>query len=382
MQLLVEFILWGSFLTLVYMVVGYPAALIAVSLFRRNRVVKGECYPTVTLLVPAYNEEDCIEEKIKNSLELEYPGDKLEVLVASDGSTDRTAEIAKKYDGAGIRFIDYKENEGKTALLNKTVPEATGEIVVFSDTSSIIDPKTFKELIFNFNDPRVGSVCGSYRLGFDPSSTRDHGESSYWVYETFLKKKESDTGSTIGAHGAFYAIRRALYDRLDDGIINDDFIIPARVVLKGYRAVYEQGAMSWDITRASSVGEFRRRVRIVTGNIQQISILSGLLTKSPMTAWQFFSHKVLRVLLPVFTTGMFLSNAALLDSPFYRATFALQVLFYLLGLATPITRPQSRLFRLAAAAPYYLILLNAATVAGIFNYLKRGPEVSWGRTDG
>jgi cellulose synthase/poly-beta-1,6-N-acetylglucosamine synthase-like glycosyltransferase len=374
-----ELILWGSFLTLLYIAVGYPASLVLLSAVIRDRVDKGECYPTVTLLVPAYNEEECIEEKIKNSLAIDYPAERLEVLVASDGSTDRTPEIAQRYDGAGIRFIDYKERGGKTALLNKTVPEATGEIVVFSDTSSMIDAEGFKELIFNFNDRRVGSVSGSYRIGFDATSARDQGESVYWVYETFMKKKESETGSTIGAHGAFYAIRKELFGALEEGIINDDFIIPARVVMQGYRAVYEPAAMSWELTRASSAGEFRRRVRIVTGNIQQIVVLRGLFTSGLMGAWQFFSHKVLRVFLPVFTIALFASNAVL-ATPFYRATLAAQAAFYALGLATLVFRPASGPIRILTSLPYYVILLNAASVGGIFNYIVRGSEVTWNKT--
>lgn len=370
-----ELVFWFSLLMILYTGLGYPMVLLVLSLFVRKEVDKKEFYPEVTLLIPAFNEEDVIEEKILNSLSLDYPKEKLEIIVASDGSTDGTSGIVKRYLSEGITFHDYPVREGKTMLLNKTVPQASGDIIVFSDTSSIIDTEGFKELIFNFHDKKVGSACGKYKLGFDATTARDGGEGVYWKYETFLKEKESAIGSTLGAHGAFYAIRKRLFAPLKKDLINDDFAIPAGIVLQDFRAVYDPAAVAHEMTRTSSQGEMKRRQRIMVGNLQQVFELKSLLTAGVVPCWQFLSHKVLRIFLPLFFSGVFVSNL-FLHSTFYRVMLGSQVAFYVLGLLGSASRNNDGL-RVLTTLPYYVILLNVSTIMGTVGFLTKGAKVTW-----
>ena len=360
--------------TLVYIYVGYPALAWALArLFGRAPRAAG-ITPSVTLLIPAFNEEAHIEAKLRNSLALDYPKDRLEIVVASDGSTDATNSIVERFAARGVKLLAMRKHLGKAPMLSRTVPMARGEIVVFSDASSELAPTALRRLVRGFADPRVGCVSGLYRVR--PSGdVRGAGEGLYWRYETFLKRQESRLHSILGAHGAFYAIRKTLFTRLAASAVNDDYLIPMRIVAQGFRAVYEPKAVCWEAESGVSMrGEFSRRRRIAVGNCQQIVELAHLL--NPARGWValcFFSHKVLRTAAPVFMLAL-LAATAWLPAPWAAAGLALQLAFYASAAAGWLCQRRGRMVRWLSV-PLYFCLGNLAMLSGVVRFFspRRGP---------
>jgi len=331
----------------------------------------------VSLLIPAYNEEAHIEQKLRNSLALDYPRERLEIVVASDGSTDRTNVIVKQFQGQGIRLLEMRDNIGKSAMLTRTVPLLKGEVVVFSDTSSELEPGALRAVVRNFADPRVGCVSGLYRLK-GAEDLRAQGEGLYWRYETFIKQQESRLHSILGAHGAFYAIRRHLFEALAGSLINDDYLIPMQIVAQGYRAVYEPAAVSWERELASVEGEFARRRRIAAGNCQQIVELRHLL--DPTRGWvafSFFSHKVLRTLAPLFMIAVLLTSPWL-PTPWAVVTLAAQAALYGSAAAGYLCQRAGKVVRWLSP-PLYFCLGNLAMLAGLLKFCFGRDRFGWER---
>jgi poly-beta-1,6-N-acetyl-D-glucosamine synthase len=368
---------WISAAVLAYIYVGYPLLVwLLARLFGRDPA-KQEIVPSVSLLIPAYNEEAHIEAKLTNSLALDYPADKLEIAVASDGSTDGTNEIARRFEPRGVRLIVMRDNIGKSAMLSRTVPMLKGDIVVFSDASGLLAPDAVRVLVRNFAEPKVGCVSGLYRL-VPAGDVRGQGEGLYWRYETFIKRQESRLHSILGAHGAFYGIRKELFRRFGESEINDDYLVPMRIIDQGFRAVYEPAAVAVERELASVEGEFARRRRIAVGNCQQMVELRRML--SPFygrVAFCFLSHKVLRTLAPLFLVAAFVSSFWLPGS--WRAiALSAQALLYgsaFAGYACQRTGRQVRWL----SAPFYFCFGNLTMLAGLLQYLVRRERVTWGR---
>lgn len=362
---------WISILMLIYTYLGYPLILALIVLFKSNPVKRGDFQPFVSLIVPAYNEEGVIEEKIKNSLNIEYPRDKFEVIIASDGSTDGTNEIARGYACADERVIllKFPRNRGKISVLNDAVSKARGEIIVFSDASSMIDPKAVRNLVSHFKDESVGCVSGVYKVLKRDLSPMGKQEDLYWRYETFIKRKESQIGSTVGAHGSLYAIRKELYPYPDGATINDDYIIPMRVIRQGYRVSYEPEAVAFE--EAERMEGFGRRARIGAGNYQQLKELKALIRPlKGLLLFEFISHKLLRLCSPFFLIIAFGANLILFGTaPIYRLTLSAQLLFYLSAVVFPL------LGRIGVKAkfammPFYFILINSASLMGLYKIMR------------
>ena len=364
---------WVSAFLAVYPYLVYPALLVVLRRVMPRPPRKAAIEPTVSLLVAAYNEEDVIAAKIENSLALDYPAERLETVVASDGSSDATNAIAARYaDGKRVRLIAFPANRGKLAALNEVIPQLSGEIVVFSDASSMLTPESIRVLVSSFADPEVGAVSGSYLVRNPARAALGKQEDFYWRFETALKAAEGELNSTLGAHGALYAIRRDLYPFPERGVINDDFVIPLRIVARGYRAVYEPDAVA--VEEAHEMEGFRRRVRITSGNIQQLSELPRLLLPlRAMPLFFFISHKAMRLLVPPAMIACFIANLFLLNSPFYRVLFAGQVAFYALALGGAAFALRPRLLRL----PYYFSMVNAALIVALFERVVRRGPVAW-----
>lgn len=364
---------WVSAFLVVYPYLVYPALLGLLRRVMPRPPRKASIEPTVSLLVAAYNEEDVIAAKIENSLALDYPAERLETVVASDGSSDATNAIAARYaDGKRVRLIAFSPNRGKLAALNDVIPQLTGEIVVFSDASSMLTPESLRILVRSFADPEVGAVSGSYLVRNPARAALGKQEDFYWRFETALKAAEGELNSTLGAHGALYAIRRELYPFPERGVINDDFVIPLRIVARGYRAVYEPGAVA--VEEAHEMEGFRRRVRITSGNIQQLSELPRLLMPlRAMPLFFFVSHKAMRLLVPPAMVVCFIANLFLLQSPLYRLLFAGQVAFYTLAVSGAAFALRPRLLRL----PYYFSMVNAALIVALFERVVRRGPVAW-----
>jgi cellulose synthase/poly-beta-1,6-N-acetylglucosamine synthase-like glycosyltransferase len=325
------------------------------------------------MLVAAYNEEDVIAAKIENALAIEYPIDRLETVVASDGSTDATSAIAARYDdGKRIRLLAFPVNRGKLATMNDAVRQLKGEIIVFSDASSMITRESLRLLVSNFADPSVGAVSGAYLVRNPGQSALGKQEDFYWRFETSLKTAEAEISSTLGAHGSLYAIRRELYPFPEAGVINDDFVIPMRIVARGYRAVYEPGAVA--VEEAHEMEGFRRRVRIASGNLQQLRELPRLVRPPrPVPLFFFLSHKVARLLVPPAMVACLVANLLLLGTLLYNLLFAGQIAFYALAVGGSAFALRPRLLRL----PYYFSMVNAGLIVAVFERAVRRRPVAW-----
>lgn len=376
MESVFAFIFWASILITLYAYSGYPLLLAIAAAIRTKKVRKGPFTPTVTLIISVYNEERVIREKIENSLALDYPREKLEIIVASDGSTDRTHEIVRQFMPQGVRLHVLEGRLGKTAVLNSVVPLLKSGIVLFTDANSMYDKDAVKYLMENFADPEVGCVTGETRLMNPEGSSLGENEKAYYSYDTYLKIKESDTGSTVGADGAIFAIRRELYQPLGQSIIND-FVIPLQVVARGYRVVYEPRAFLYEATATPLKGGFKRRIRIINRSLWGLFSVSGVLNplKTGFFSVEVISRKLLRWTAPVFILTALLANIGLLHSPFYLLTFVLQAAFYLMaGLtALNIWRTENRFLNF----PFYFCHGNAAALIAIFKFLRGERIVVW-----
>ena len=368
-----QFIFWISIAVPLYAYLGYPLVLLVLGLLFRRPVKKAPIEPSISLLIPAYNEGDVIDRKIQNSLALNYPPERLEIVVASDGSKDDTARIAQRLaDGKRVRVLAFPQNRGKIPTLNASVPELQGEIIVFSDAAAMLYPDSVRILIANFADPKVGAVSGLYKVIKADEVDIGKSEDFYWRYETFLKVQESQLASTLGGHGHLHAIRKELYPFPPPGTINDDYVIPVSVLAKGYRAVYEPEAVVYE--EAHEMTGFGRRIRIMAGNIQQLREIRGLLwPPRPMPLFFFLSHKVSRLLVPFAMVAALVANVFLLNSPLYLAIFCLQVMFYLLALIGTVWQLKPRTLLL----PFYFCMINAATFFGFYHALTSRRRMAW-----
>lgn len=376
-------IFWLLLFTIFYIYAGYPIIIYFLSRIftktdnQHNKLITTDkaFFPLVSFLIPAYNEESVIRNKIENTLKLDYPQDKIEIAVASDGSTDATNKIIKSYQKRIKTFI-YNERTGKTNLINETTPKLSGEIIVFSDASAILENDSLKKLIVHFQDMKIGCVSGKYKLKGQDFSTRSRGESFYWKYEAFIKKQESRFYSILGAHGALYAIRKKLFRKLPPDAINDDYILPMLIIKQGYRAIYENKAIATEIAETSTKGEIKRRKRISAGNFQQLFILKSLLNPTRgKIAFEFFSHKLLRSFAFIFMIAFFIINV-FLNSPFYRIFFILQIFFYLSGIIGYLIRLKGNKFKFLTI-PFYIFLINSASLLGFIEFLKGNKQNKW-----
>jgi len=259
-------------------------------------------------------------------------------------------------------------------VLNDTMRDVTGEIVVFTDAATMLAPDAVRRLVENFADPKVGAVSGVYRIIRGDDSALGNQEDLYWKYETFLKEAEGDVSSILGCHGALYAIRRELYPYPAPTTINDDYVIPMRILQRGYRVVYDSTAVASEEAHESA--GFSRRVRIMTGNFQQLSELRALLKPlRPGPAFFFLSHKAGRLIVPLAMIAMLVANLFLLDEPFYRKVFLAQLTFYALVVLGALVRLKPKILRL----PYYFCMINAAAFLGMYYALRGGRALAWKR---
>ncbi|MFH1898226.1 MAG: glycosyltransferase family 2 protein [Candidatus Desantisbacteria bacterium] len=362
-----------SLILICYVYMGYPVLLALLSLVIKKPMKKGDIYPSITLLIAAYNEEKVIREKVENSLQIDYPKDKLEIVVVSDGSEDKTDEIVKEYKDRGVFLKRFGERMGKMGVLNQAMQEIKSEVVVFSDANTMYQQDVIKKLVRNLADSLVGAVTGDVRLENERVSF-GQGEDAYWQYERWIQKKESEIGSIIGVDGAMYAIRRELYISPSDNIILDDFVISMNIGVRGHRVVYEPEAIAFEKTSPTWRDEFRRRPRITAGGYQALwqgegvpSFLDGLLL------FEYISHRLLRWLLPFFLIALFVSNCFVIDSMMLRIFLGCQGVFYLLALIGLITGTKTKLF----AIPFYFCMVNFGALIGFFRWLTKSQQVMW-----
>jgi cellulose synthase/poly-beta-1,6-N-acetylglucosamine synthase-like glycosyltransferase len=365
---------WISAGFAVYVYIGYPMLLWGLQAVLRSAPGKRPVEPSVSLLVAAYNEAAVIADKIRNSLALDYPADKLELVVASDGSKDATAEIVRSFsesESSGrVRLLNFEENRGKMAVLNDAVRELRGEIVAFSDASSMLAADSVRTLVQSFNDPRVGAASGVYHLLKKDLAHFGSQEDLYWKYETFLKVQEAKLGAFTGAHGSLYAIRRELYPFPSENTINDDFTIPMRILERGHRVAYEPAAAAYE--EAHEMEGFSRRVRITAGNIEQLREIKGLIwPPRPFVLFCLLSHKTGRLLVPVFMLMALAANIALRGQFPYNWLLLGQGLFYGLAVLGAMADLKPKVLRL----PYYFCMINSALFAWVYQALRHGRAI-------
>ena len=371
--MLLKAIFWLGLLVPVYAYFGYPIALVLLRRFLHRPVRKAPHTPFISILIPAYNESAMIAQKLENCLSLDYPEDRYEIVVACDGPSDGTTQIAQRYeDGRRVRVLDYKVNRGKIPVLNDGVRELRGEIIVFSDAAALLYRDSVRLLLANFADPEVGAVSGKYVVVKADEVDIGKSEDVYWKYETFLKVQESELSSSLGAHGHLHAIRKDLYPFPPPGTINDDYIIPVSVLAKGYRAVYEPKAIVYE--EAREMTGFGRRVRIMAGNLQQLREIKGVIRPFlPLPLFFFLSHKVSRLLVPFAMVAALMANLFLLNDPVYQALLVAQLAFYVVALlgATVQLRPK------AIMLPFYFCMINVATFFGLYHALTSRRRMAW-----
>lgn len=355
---------WLSLSAIVYAYFGYPVLLYLLSKVVRRTVEAGDTdyAPAVSLLIPVHNEEAIIERKLKNTLGLDYPPDRLEVIIISDGSTDRTREIVERNLSSGMRFLELTKRSGKAAALNYGLEAARGEIVVFSDSSILLDRSALRNIVLKFQDPAIGCISGEDHI------EESGGEGLYGRYELFLRNLESRVHSIVGASGSFYAERRTLTEPFREGLA-PDFLSVLNIVGKGYRAITEPAAFGTMTSVKSARDEFRRKARTLVRGMAALFSRSGLLNplSSGLFSLELLSHKVARWLVPFFMLSLLASNAFLLQSLPYLVFFALQAGFYVLaGLAA--LRIGGLHEKILGRVPLYFTTVNAAILYAWFLY--------------
>ena len=361
-----------------YSYAGYPLLLLVIGIFRRKKKESGEeRYPSVALIISAYNEERVIREKVENSLKLDYPRDRLRIIVASDGSIDGTNDIVREYEGKGVQLRAFEKREGKSATLNRSVLGIEEEILVFSDANSFYQENALKKLVRGFMNDRVGCVVGRL-IYLDNLSYVGRGEGIYWRYESYLNKLESRLGSVLVATGTIFAIRRELFRPVLQDVAND-FQIPAEVAMQGYNIIYEPEAIAYEQSTYFCKEEFSRKRRIIvrglTGYRHLRSSFGG-----PLRTFQFISRKLLRWWVGPMLPVLYLSNIPLLGETPFLVIFVLQTLFYLFAAVGAILRRgvvRSRVF----LVPFYFVIVNIAALAAIVTYFAGHRLSSWEKAE-
>ncbi|MCP4265482.1 MAG: glycosyltransferase family 2 protein [Candidatus Brocadiaceae bacterium] len=373
--MIVVFILSVSIL--LYIFCGYPIILAALCVLFGKRVSKEEIYPHVSLIISAYNEEGVIRQKIENSLVLDYPKELLEIIVASE-SIDNTNAIVKEYMGVGVILRAFCVREGKPATLYKVVPEANGEIIVFSDANAMYEKDAIKKLVRNFNDRRIGCVSGRLQYTNPSEASAGKGESVYWDYEVILKKMLSKLYVLGGgANGSIFAIRKKLYNPINK-YCGDDLELSGRIEIAGYGVVLETDAISYEDTSENIKQEFKRKVRLATWNLRSslLIINEAVIKGKLLTAFTYFSHRFLRYTTPLWLVLLFISNIFLLNDKLIYS-FYLQSVFYCIAFLGFIMEKTGRKMHTLFLVPLYFCMVNYAAMLALAKNAIGKTEMLW-----
>jgi biofilm PGA synthesis N-glycosyltransferase PgaC len=383
-----KLLFWGSLFLVFYTYLGYGIVLTALvkikRLFVKQKTVETGYTPVIALVIPCYNEADILQDKIENCLALSYPPDKLSIVFITDGSTDASMDIVRRYPS--VLLLHEDKRGGKVAAENRVMKLVTAPVVVFSDANTMLPASALKELVKHYEDPEVGAVSGEKRiLQKQKEAAAGAGEGIYWKYESFLKKMDSELLTIVGAAGELFSFRRELYEELESDTILDDFILSLRIAKKGYRVVYEPAAYAMETSSVSVKEELKRKIRICAGGWQSIVRLRSLLNPfSHFTlTFQYISHRVLRWTLTPFALLLLLPVNAWLfwntNELFYSLAFVAQLVFYVLALCGWYLENRSISIKLLFV-PYYFFIMNYAVFLGFFRYLKGKQSAAWERS--
>lgn len=383
-----SFLFWLCLSLILYTYLGYGILLLVLLKAKQLFSSKAKFHynpeykPTVSVLVAAYNEEQDIEEKIKNTLALCYPQDKISFLFVTDGSDDRTPEIVARYPQ--IRLLHQPQRRGKIAAVARSMPYIDSEITVFTDANTMLNPEAIERLGRHFQDPAVGAVAGEKRiLSPDSDAAAGAGEGFYWKYESALKRWDSELYSVVGAAGELFAIRSSLFEPVPADTLIEDFVMTLGIARNGYRVIYEPEAQALEPPSADAQEELKRKIRIAAGGIQAIVRLKELLNpfRYGILSFQYISHRVLRwTLAPLALLLLLVANIGLAftGSTFYQLLLAGQLLFYTAALAGLLLEKQKLRLK-AFFIPYYFVLMNYAVYTGFFRFLRGKQSVLWER---
>lgn len=368
-----------SLSVLLYIFLGYPIVLGILAVVWGKEVSKKEFYPHVSMIISAYNEENVIRRKLENSLKLDYPMEKLEIIVASE-STDETNEIVREYKDKGVVLYAFENREGKRATLYRTVPLAKGEIIVFSDANAIYKKDAIKQLVANYADSRVGCVSGRLKYDNQKGSAVGIGETVYWEYDFFLKLLASRLFALAGCggvNGSIFAIRKELYNPIDK-YRGDDFEISGRVQINGYGVVLEREAISYEEPSESSKQEYNRKVRLASWNLKSALILfsEAVRRRRLLSAFLLFSHRIIRYFTPLWLISLLVSNSFLLNGGL-KYVFLVQLLFYSMAFYGLVKERTHRKVNLVFIIPFYLCMANYAALIALSKNLLGKSEMHW-----
>ena len=376
-------IFWTGILIVLYTYLGYGVLIYLISKVRKPKRTIGfteEQLPEVTFIVAAYNEEDFIAKKIENTLALDYPKDKLSIVFVTDGSTDSTPTIVRQH--ADITLFHESARKGKIHAVNRVMRTVETPVVIFSDANTNLNREAIRNIVRHYADPSVGGVAGEKRIfKNEEDNASGAGEGLYWKYESFLKSKDSEVFSVVGAAGELFSVRAALYEEPEEGIIIEDFYLSLLIAASGHRFIYEPEAYATETASANVDEEWKRKVRISAGGFQAMSKLSFLLNplRFGMLTFQYISHRVLRwTLAPLALPLIFITNMLLLTTGgwFYFLTMFGQIGFYVLAFAGYINRDKKMSIK-GFFVPYYFCVMNLSVYAGFVRHLNGKQSVVW-----
>lgn len=371
-------VFWTSAAALFYTYAGYPLLVFFASRLFPKKIKCASFEPAVSIIITAYNEERDIRAKLENTLQIDYPLEKLEIIVASDCSNDKTDDIAREFAARGVKLYRQIERRGKTSAQNMAVEKAMGEIVLFSDATTMYEKNVLRAMLPNFADETIGCVAGKLIYVDSSDSGVGKGAKSYWSYETFLKEAESRACSLIGASGCLYSIRKSAYQAMYPEACSD-FLIATVMYRQGLRTVYEPQAACTEETNRHSAKEMRMRIRVISQTFTDLWRNREMMNpfKSGFYAIELFSHKVLRYAVPLFLFLLFISSAvAAVQSAFFAMAFLLQTAFYAAALGGWFLEKNG--IRLGVVAmPLYFVLANIASCIGFYKFLRGERYARW-----
>ncbi len=377
-ELILQIIFLISVLVIGFIYLGYPVLAYLISRFLAKPARKMNYTPSVSIIIAAYNEEKDIAAKIVNTLALDYPREKFEVIVASDCSSDRTDEIVSGFADQGVILYRQPVRHGKTMAQHRAVQVSTGDILIFSDATTMYEKDVLQKIVRGFADPEVGCVSGQLVYVDRATTAVGKGCRSYWSYEKFIKQCESQIGSLIGVSGCLYAVRRTSQTRLSKDMI-DDFVIATEIHLQGLRTIYEPEAISAEDTNHRGRDEFRMRVRVIEQTMNAIYRYRHVLNpfKHGMYAFQMLCHKVMRYTVPLWLVILFATTVVLMwESDWFATFFLVQVAFYAVALFGFLgERLKIKLGPLSI--PYYFALVNLASVVAFLKFMRGEKHVTW-----
>ena len=396
MRLLIELLLWAMVLAVFYTYIGYGLFIFLIVKLRRlmgrSRLAPTDStfLPDVRLVVPAYNERDCVDQKVENSLALDYPPDKLQILFVTEGSTDGTTELLEQYAAHNprIQVMGGRERLGKIEAVNRAMQRIDSPFVIFTDANTTLNPEAIRHIMRHFADPQVGAVAGEKRIQLLTNEAAvGSGEGLYWKYESFLKRLDTELYSVVGAAGELFAVRTELYQPVEKDTLLDDFVISLRIAERGYRVVYEPDAYALERPSFSVGDEKKRKVRIAAGGFQAIARLHPLLNvfRYGWLSFQYTSHRVMRWAVAPFCLPLIvLLNAVLLALPekglfpavFYQVLLLAQIGFYAAALVGYYLEDRRIRIKLLFV-PYYFSFMNGCALLGYVRYRRGNDTGIW-----